>query len=181
MHTRVPRFASQLRLGLFVFIITCPFYWHGNLVLAGSQPPKPSIYKLPRYSHVGIARWRHPALGQRRPRWFRQGNCLFARWKTPRGCKRHRHLDLRCRDGARTYLLNGGRPTLIRSVAYSPDGRILAGGARGGTIQFWEVENQRTVTRPTHIMPGLRGPAGMRSTPSRFRPTARTLASGDMG
>ena len=103
MHTQVPRFASQLRLGLFVFIITCLSIGTGISFSQIADPQNPSHCKSPRYSHVGIARWRHPALGQRRPRWFRQGNCLFARWKTPRGCKRHRHLDLRCRDGARTY------------------------------------------------------------------------------
>ena len=66
-------------------------------------------------------------------------------------------------------------PSCAWAKASSPDGTILAAGTGNGTIQFWEVENQRR--RPTHIMPGLRGPAGEVDALA-FSPDGATLASG---
>ena len=68
-------------------------------------------------------------------------------------------------------LLNGGRPTLIRSVAYSPDGMILAAGTGDGKVQLWEVKRERLLA--LLIPPEICVLLG--SMPLRFRPTGESL------
>ena len=55
MHTRVPRFASQLRLGLFVFIITCPSIGTGISFSQVANPQNP-----PSTNYQDIRTWELP-------------------------------------------------------------------------------------------------------------------------
>ena len=175
MHTQVPRFASQLRLGLFVFIITCPSIGTGISFSQVANPQNP-----PSTNYQDIRTWELPDGAILRLGKGVLGGSDRAIAFSPDG----KHLAVASGIGIWIYdvetarelsLLNGGRPTLIGSVAYSPDGTILAAGTGNGTIQFWEVENRRRL--PTRIMPGLRGPAGEVNALA-FSPDGATLASG---
>ena len=55
MHTQVPRFASQLRLGLFVFIITCPSIGTGISFSQVANPQNP-----PSTNYQDIRTWELP-------------------------------------------------------------------------------------------------------------------------
>ncbi len=68
----------------------------------------------------------------------------------------------------------GFGPAVVLSVAFSPDGRMLASGDNGGTIQLWDVAD------PAH--PRLLGqiPPGSYTIDSlAFSPDGHTLAGGD--
>ena len=158
MCVQVPRFTLPLRPGLVVFIITCLSVGTGISFSQVANPQNPSST-----NYQDIRTWELPDGAILRLGKGVLGGSDRAIAFSPDG----KHLAVASGIGIWIYdvetarelaLLNGGRPTLIRSVAYSPDGTILAAGTGNGTIQFWEVENRRR--RPTRIMPGLRGPAG---------------------
>jgi WD40 repeat protein len=67
-----------------------------------------------------------------------------------------------------------GRPLLGRDpVAFSPNGRVLAAGARDGTIGLWQVATQR-------LLATIRAYRGF-TTAVSFSPDGRTLASAGYG
>jgi len=71
----------------------------------------------------------------------------------------------------RVKLLKGPRVSSPRiSVAYSPDGRILAAGCRNGTIELWDVSTGTSLGTP---LPGHKGPV----TAVTFSWDGRLLAS----
>ena len=62
---------------------------------------------------------------------------------------------------------------LVQSVAFSPDGHILASGDSGGTIQLWDV------TDPAHPRPlGQIPPASVTIESLAFSPDGHTLVAG---
>ena len=61
-----------------------------------------------------------------------------------------------------------GVETAVRSVSFSPDGRLLASGG-GGLVRVWEVESGREVRRLEH---------GVEVESVSFSPDGRLLASG---
>ncbi|MGB3191704.1 MAG: serine/threonine-protein kinase [Limnoraphis sp.] len=63
-----------------------------------------------------------------------------------------------------------GHSDLIRSVAYSPDGRILASGSYDKTIKLWDVPTRREIAT-------LRGHSNSVFSVA-FSPDGRTLATG---
>jgi WD40 repeat protein len=63
-----------------------------------------------------------------------------------------------------------GRAGIILSVAFSPDGRILASGSTDGTIGLWDVAMRREIA----TLEGHNG--GIDSL--AFSPDGKTLASG---
>ena len=68
-----------------------------------------------------------------------------------------------------------GLPAAVDSVAFSPDGRTLATGNDGGTLQLWDVTNP---ARPRPLsQPPTGFPAAVYSV--AFSPDGRTLASGN--
>ena len=172
MHTQVPRFASQLRLGLFVFIITCLSVGTEISHPHAANPQNPSDA-----THQDIRTWELPdGAILRLGKGVLGGSDRAIAFSPDR-----KHLAVASGIGIWIYdvetarelsLLNGGRPTLIRSVAYSPDGTILAGGARGGTIQLWDVERERLLV--PLIPPG----PGYEVNTLAFSPDGRTVASG---
>ena len=65
-------------------------------------------------------------------------------------------------------------PTVVLSVAFSPDGHTLADSDSGGTIQLWDV------TDPAHSRPLGQVPPGVQTVDSlAFSPDGHTLAGGD--
>lgn len=62
-----------------------------------------------------------------------------------------------------------------QAVVFSPDGRILAVGSRGGTVSLWNVEDP---DRPRRIGSPLAGHSSW-PTALAFSPDSRTLVSGD--
>lgn len=66
-----------------------------------------------------------------------------------------------------------GHPSLVSSVCFSPDGRILASGSWDGTIKLWDVATgtlQRTLTSLGSVVMSV-----------RFSPDRQTLASASAG
>jgi WD40 repeat protein len=69
-------------------------------------------------------------------------------------------------------LLKGNHAVSVWSVAFSPDGKLLASGGEGGLIQLWEVEHRRPLGDP------LAGHTDdVRSV--AFSPDGKLLASGE--
>ncbi len=68
--------------------------------------------------------------------------------------------------------LNGGRASSIKSLAYSPDGLVLAAGTGHGKVQFWDVKSGRLLYSLTR-----HAPASAVDTLT-FSPGGNILASG---
>ena len=74
------------------------------------------------------------------------------------------------RTGAELHELSG-HATDVRSVAFSPDGRIIASGSDDGTIKLWDTKTGEARAR-----------LGMHAdhiSAVRFSPDGKTLASAD--
>ena len=66
-----------------------------------------------------------------------------------------------------------GHPVHVRTLAFSPDGKMLAGGSNGGHIHLWDAHTGAELfTRIEH---------SSRITALAFSPDGRTLASGGAG
>ncbi len=74
--------------------------------------------------------------------------------------------------GAETDLLTG-HTSVIRSVAFNPDGSTLAGGGWDGTIHLWNVDTGQHLNTLTGHRSAVRSVA--------FNPDGGTLASGSQG
>src|SRR5689334_18645281 len=75
--------------------------------------------------------------------------------------------------------LPGARPTVLRStIAFSPDGKILA-SSRDGTVTLWDVDKRQVLATFRHPI-GAGGPnrKGVEETLA-FSPDGKTLASAD--
>ncbi|MDE0299271.1 MAG: hypothetical protein OXN17_11605 [Candidatus Poribacteria bacterium] len=68
--------------------------------------------------------------------------------------------------------LNEGCETEIRSLAYSPDGLMLAAGTGHGAVELWEVKSQRLLDSLVRDAPDSRVET------LAFSPDGKTLASG---
>ena len=172
MYTQAPCRTHRLRLGLFVYIMTGLFVVSA---LAYSHAPNPQ--NPPATSHQDIRKWELPQgailrLGK---------GVLGGSDRTVAFSADGRQVAVASGIGIWIYdiatarelaLLNGGHPTLITSVAYSPDGMILAAGAANGKVQLWDVVRARMLVQ---LFPP--GPwYGVDSL--AFSPDGRIVASG---
>lgn len=172
MYTQVPRLTRRLRLGLSVFIMTCL-----SVVSAVSHPHEADSQNPPATSHQDIRKWELPhgaiaRLGK---------GVLGGSDRTVAFSADGKQLAVASGIGIWIYdaatarevdLLNGGQPTLVRSVAYSPDGTLIAAGTRDGTVQLWEVNRGR-------LLVPLRLPSSWREVDAlAFSPDGRIVASG---
>ena len=175
MYAQVPRFTPRLPLRLFIFIITClsveTVISHSHV--AAPQPP-------PITTHPDIHKWK----------W--SDDAVFRLGKSAMGgsdkafavSPDEKHLavasgisiwihDIYGVEAARGLtLLNDEHSTLIKSLAYSPDGLILAAGTAHGTVQLWEIKSQRLLDSLIR-----HEPASAVDTLT-FSPDGNTLASG---
>jgi WD40 repeat protein len=77
-------------------------------------------------------------------------------------------------EEVRTFPIPGGNNSPVRSVAFSPDGKLLAAGAEGGAVAAWDVGAGRQVhafrcpDRPAHVA-------------LQFVASGRLLAAADAG
>ena len=66
-----------------------------------------------------------------------------------------------------------GQPVHVRTLAFSPDGKTLAGGSNGGYIHLWDTDTGRELfTRAGH---------SNRISALAFSPDGKTFASGSIG
>ena len=66
--------------------------------------------------------------------------------------------------------LTAAQQTRVRSVAFSPDGKVLAAGTEDGTLEFWDVEARKLrLTLPAHSAPTIA---------LAYSPDGKMLASG---
>ena len=172
MYTQVPRLTRRLRLGLSVFIMTCLF-----VVSTVSHPHEADPQNPPTTTREDIRKWElpHGAI-------LRLGKgVLGGSDRTVAFSADGKQLAVASGIGIWIYdaatarevdLLNGGQPTLVRSVAYSPDGTLIAAGTRDGTVQLWEVNRGR-------LLAPLRLPSSWREVDAlAFSPDGRIVASG---
>jgi WD40 repeat protein len=61
----------------------------------------------------------------------------------------------------------------VTNIAFSPNGRMLA-GAMGGSMILWDTQRQQPIGEPL-----IKGPGGSVVTSIAFSPDSRMLASGD--
>lgn len=80
------------------------------------------------------------------------------------------HLSIKLWDVDRAEQLNlGTHSAIVRTVAFSPDGKLIASGDDSGIIKVWDVETMENVILPKH---------GEAVTSLAFSPDGKTLASG---
>ncbi|MDE0297853.1 MAG: hypothetical protein OXN17_04420 [Candidatus Poribacteria bacterium] len=172
MYTQAPRLTRQLRLGLFVFIVTSHFDLPAVPHPHGADPQNPPVK-----SQQDVRTWELPDSAI-----LRLGKGVLGGSDRAVAFSRDgKHLAVASGIGIWIYdvatadelaLLNVERTMLIRSVAYSPDGMILAAGTGYGAVQLWDVETGQRIDslfRP--------GPAyGVDAL--AFSPTGKILAFG---
>ena len=176
MHTQVPRFASQIRLGLSVFIITCLSIGAGISFsqIADSQNP-------PTANQQNIRTWELPdgAImrlgkgvlgGSDRAIAFSPDGKHLARRDNPRRGSDRWNQTVGCFDEERDCDVTHARETLDGSIAFSPDAKTLAVGTWEGRIELWNVVTARKIaSRHGH---------GDAVFSVAFSPDGSTLASG---
>ena len=172
MNAQVSRFTLQSRLGTCLSILVCFFILMGLLL-----HPVSIAHESKTANNQNSQKWELPDGAFVRLGKGVMGGSDRAIAFSPDG----KHLAVASGIGIWIYdvetareltLLNGGRAALIKSVAYTPDGTILAAGTGDGRVQLWEVESKRLLTE--FIRPG----PGYDVYGLAFSPDQRTVASG---
>jgi len=70
-----------------------------------------------------------------------------------------------------------GHERLVQSVAFSPDGTILASGSEDTTILLWDLTGRGVKGRPDALAPGEETPCGRTWRRKRRRPSGRCAGS----
>ena len=137
MNAQVSRFTLQSGLGTCLSILTCLFFEIGLLL-----QPVSIAHASKTANHQNSQKWELPDGAFVRFGKGVMGGSDRAITFSPDG----KHLAVASGIGIWIYnvetarelvLFNVGHATLIRSVAYSPDGSILAAGTGDGRVQLW--------------------------------------------
>lgn len=175
MFTQEPRYIPQIPLGLFIFIITCLFV---GTVISHSHVAAPEPPPVATHREVRKWTWSDDAIS-----WSGKG-VMGEADRTSAVSPDGKHLavvsgasiwihDIYGAEAASGLsLLNGEDATVIKSLAYSPDGLILAAGTDYGVVQLWEIKNQRLL----HSF--VRHEPDCKVDTLAFSPDGGTLASG---
>lgn len=172
MYVQAPRFTPQLPHTLFLCTIACLSVWTeiSHSRVADSQPPPTTTHsdiRLWKWSDAailrlgkGVARGPDEAVAlspDENHLAFVSGNSIWI-------------YDIE--TASRLTQLNDGHASSIESLAYSPDGLVLAAGTGHGKVQFWDVKSGRLLYSLTR-----HAPASAVDTLT-FSPDGNILASG---
>ena len=147
----------------------------GKMLASGGEQEESSI---PFSSfNIGVRIWDTESLQEIKYRTgFDTSDVKFS----PRG-----HL-LACTKNAQVYLWNvqneevsilDGHGSIIRRIAFSPDGTKIASACADGTVQLWDVKTKKSITFQTHDN-SIQCWAGYGAFSITFSPNEELIASG---
>ncbi len=172
MYAQAPRFTPRVPLSLFLFIIACLSVGTetSHSRIADSRPPPTTTH-----SYIRMWKWSDAAIS-------RLGNGVTSGFdKAVAFSPDENHVAFvsgnsiwihDIKTASRLTQPKGGHVSSIKSLAYSPDGLILAAGTGGGQVQLWEVKSGRLLDLLTR-----NEPASAVDTLT-FSPDGNILASG---
>ena len=165
-------FHSRVPLSLFLFIIACLSVGTetSHSRIADSRPPPTTTH-----SYIRMWKWSDAAIS-------RLGNGVTSGFdKAVAFSPDENHVAFvsgnsiwihDIKTASRLTQPKGGHVSSIKSLAYSPDGLILAAGTGGGKVQLWEVKSEDY----SIYSPGMN--LLVLSTRSHFLPTGTSLHRG---